>query len=623
MKFRFAVLLMNRKEALNAYKFVSETIAKIDDKHPRFKEALRLRLQSIELATKDERKQIPEVEVLGSYDAYAKAFPKEELGIEAAYKAANISKSLETPEQTAARYQSMAEANPQHQLAKAAVGEAIAVLVKAQKWEALGQQSKAFSSKSEIQENLLAKDDGLKKRIAEAGELANIKLTEELEQSGKLEEARAQYEKILGDKPSETLGIYAYVRLATLSEQKLSRSRDAIRYYEGLREKYPASKEARQAALELARLFEKVSEPREAAKRYQEFADTGKGKLENQALTNSAVILENLGEREASATAFFKLASVLRASGKEAKEAAAAFEAGCNNMLLASYQNRDKKVLRQIHDCARELAIVSEQPLQWQARAAWALDQMADNLQAEQNWKKIAGRSLKATPEAERAYVAMAKLKMLEADLKSFKEQRFSRTNERPEANIGKKTKAMEDLEAKAAAVIKIGTPKQILTAKNILKSAYVEFAETMETAAVPSTLNDAEQADLKKSFAEFAQGFRTKAASFEVGAEQERGPASEQAKAEDSLKIGSLSGEESAWLTNGQVPSERAAEVYAKKAFSLFKDGKYGEARYFSEKWKKQAASASPGYGLADNEKFQSLLGEKLPEADPVSHDF
>lgn len=622
VKYRFAVLLMNRKEALNAYKFVSETIAKIDDKHARYKEALRLRVQAIEMATKDERKQIPEEEALASYDAYATAFPKEELGIEAAYKAANISKKLDAPEKAAARFRALAEANPQHQLAKASVDEAIAVLVKAQKWEALSQQSKALTTESTLQESLLAKDDGLRKRIDEARELANVKLTEELEQSGKLEEARAQYEKILDDKPSETLGIYAFIRLATMAEQKQSRSRDAIKYYEALREKYPSSKEARQASLELARLFEKVNEPREAAKRYVDFAATGKGKLENQALTNSAVILENLGEREAAAATFFKLATALR-SGKDAKEAPAAFEAGCNNMLLASYQNRDKKVLRQIHDCARELAIVSDQQLQWQARAAWALDQMADSLQSEENWKKIAGRSLKATPEAERAYVAMAKLKMLGNDLQAFKELRFSRTNERPEANIGKKTRALEDFEAKAGSVIKVGTPKQIIAAKNLLKLAYLEFAETMENAAVPSTLNDAEQADLKKSFGEFAKGFRTKASTFDAAEDQTRMPASAEKKSEDDLKIGSLSGEEENWLENGQVPAERAAEVYAKKAFALFKDGKYGEARYFSEKWKKQAASGQPGYGMEDNLRFQALLGEKLPDADPVSHDF
>lgn len=620
VKYRFSVLLMNRHEPLNAYKFVAESIAKIDAKHPRFQEAMKLRLQAVEALSKDERKELPDAEVMGAYDAYAANFPKEDLAVEASYKAAQIAKSLETPEKVAARFQTIAEAHPTNPLAKSAVTEALAVLVKAQKWEALSVQSAALKGKAEIQDNLLAKDDSLRQKIEEARELANVKLTEGLEQSGKLQEAKVQYEKILAEKPSDTLGIYSYVRLAALSESKLNNSRDAIKYYEGLRDHYSSSKEARQASLELARLFEKVNDPREAARRYREFAETGKGKLENQALTNSAVILENLGEREQAADAFFRLAE----AQKGTKDGNIAFEAACNDMLLASYQSKEKKVLRQIHDCARNLSSSSDQQLLWQARAAWALDQMADGLQAEANWKKLAGRSIKATPEAERAYVAMAKLKMLDGELAAFKELRFSRTNERPEANIGKKTHAMEDFEAKAAAVIKIGTAKQILAAKSDLRLAYVDFAETMETAATPSTMNEAEQAQLKKSFQEFAKGFREKAAAFETK-EEPRAPASAETKKEDPLsKVGSLSNEETGWIENGQVPDAKAAEVYAKKAVALFKDGKFGEARYFGEKWKKQAGNATvPGYSAQDYEHFSAMLSEKLPENDPVSSNF
>jgi hypothetical protein len=247
---------------------------------------------------------------------------------------------------------------------------------------------------------------------------------------------------------------------------------------------------------------------------------------------------------------------------------------------------------------------------------------MADGLQAEQNWKKIAARSLKATPEAERAYLAMAKLKMLDGELAAFKELRFSRTNERPEANIGKKTRALEDLEKKTESVIRIGTPKQILGARNVLRMAYLDFAEAMETAALPSTLSDGEQQALKANFLEFAKGFREKAASFE-SKEEQRAPTSLESKNSSGVNFASLSSEESNWITNGQVPNDRAAEVYAKKAFELFKDGKFGEARYFSEKWKKQMAAAPAGYGASDFERFQNILGEKLPEADPVSHDF
>jgi len=175
------------------------------------------------------------------------------------------------------------------------------------------------------------------------------------------------------------------------------------------------------------------------------------------------------------------------------------------------------------------------------------------------------------------------------------------------------------------AAVVKIGTAKQVLAAKNSLRLAYLDFAEAMETAATPSSMSDAEQAQLKKSFQDFAKGFREKAAAFETKEEVPRAPASAEAKNEDPLdKIGTLSTEEIGWIENGQVPATKAAEVYAKKAIALFRDGKFGEARYFGEKWKKQATSAAlPGYSTQDFERFSARLSEKLPENDPVSSTF
>jgi tetratricopeptide (TPR) repeat protein len=614
VKFRYAVLLLNRKDQLGAYKAVTEALAKMDAKHPRFKEALKIRIQSVELATKDERKQIADGDLLNAYDTYAKNFPDEDLGVEAQFKAATLAKKLETPEQAAARFRALAEAHPQHNLAKASVSEAIAVLVKAQKWEALGAESKALSQKTEIQ-SVIGKDDEIKKRIAEAQELSMVKITEGLETEGKFEEAKAQYEKILADSPSETMGIYSYVKLAALAENKLLKNRDAIGYFLALKDKYPSAKESRQATLELARLYEKVNEPREAVKRYVEFADAGSGKVETQALTNAAVILEELGDREQAADTFFRLAKI-----KGNKEAASAFEEGCNNMLLSAHQNRDKRILQQITSCARELSQAGKEPLLWQARGAWALDQMADNLQAEEHWNKIATRSLKATPEAERAYLAMAKLHLLAKDLDKFKELKFSRTNEKPEANIGKKTKALEGIEKVSATVIKIGTPKQVIGAKNLIREAYVDFAETMETAALPSKLSDAEKEELKKTFLSFAKDFRDKAAALESKDEGQRELAS--AEAPD-LKLASLSGEEKSWLENGAIPQEKAAELFAKKAYSLYKDGKFGEAKYFSEKWKKTVANAAEGYGAPQLEQFQAMLSQKLPSIDPVSQEF
>lgn len=626
VKFRYAVLLLNRKEQLKAYRAVTEAVAKMDDKHPRYKEALKIRIQSIELASAGERKQIDDRDLMGAYDAYAKSFPSEELGIEAKYKAAGLAKTLETPEQAAARFRAIAEAHPEHNLAKASVSEALAVLVKAEKWEALGAESKALSAKMDIKSPLLDKEGDMLKKVSEARELSMVKITEGLESAGKLEEARAQYEKILSDSPSENMGIYAYVRLAALSEQKMQKSRDAIKYFEGLKEKYPAAKEARQASLELARLFEKVNEPKEAIRRYLEFSMGGSGKLENQAMTNAAVLLEELGDREQAADVFFRLSDSMR-TAKAEKESASAYEAGCNNVLLSSHQNREKRVLQKIHECAKRLSAAGNQPVLWQARAAWALDQSADSLQAEDGWRKLAGRSMKATPEAERAYVAMAKLRMLERTLEDFRQIRFTRTNEKPEVNIGKKTKALEELERLSENLMKIGTPKQIDRTKNVVRLAYLEFAEAMETAAVPSKLSDSEKEELKKSFQTFAKEFRDRASGLEVKPEEGgRALASvEGSPKAETLKIGSLSREESNWIENGAVPQDKAAELFAKKAFALYQDGKFGEARYFSEKWKKQVGSLAAGqpYGPSDLEQFQSMLSEKLPDLDPVSRDF
>lgn len=624
VKFRFAVLLMNRKDQLKAYQTVSESIAKMDKKHPRFKEAQKLRIQSIELATADERKKISDKELLAAYDSYATNFPDEDLGIEAKYKAANLAKNIETPEQAAARFRAIAEAHPEHNLAKASVSEALAILVKAQKWEALNAESKHFE-RADAPTALLEKNEELRKKISEARELSSIKITEELESQGKLEEAKVQYEKILSDNPSETLGIFCLVRLASLTEQKMQRNRDAIEYFKQLKEKYPSSKEAKQAPLEIGRLYEKVNAPKEAVVAYKEYAAQGNGKLELQALTNAAVILENLGERELAASTFFDLSAAREKANQAPKEVLGAYEAGCNNVLLASYQNKDKKILQNIQNCAKRLKD-SESGMQWQARGAWAMDQLADNLQAETTWKKIATKSVKATPDAERAYLAMAKIKILEKSLEEFKGMRFTKTNERPEANIGNKTKAMDLIEKTAEGIIKIGTSKQILATKNIVRLAYIEFAETMEAAAVPSKLSDQDKEQLKASFLTFAKDFRDRATALEVK-EEKREIASTTAPAEKpaELKVGSLSSEERKLLENGQVPAERGAELYAKKAFELFQDGKYGEAKYFSEKWKQGLSGGTVRDEFNKNtwDRFQSLLTEKFPEIDPVSQEF
>lgn len=619
VKFRYAVLLMNRKEQLKAYQSVSEALVKMDSKHARYKEALRLKIQSVELATADERKKMPDRDLMATYDAYAANYGTEDLGVEAAYKAAGLAKNLEAPEQVASRFRTIAEKFPKHNLAKSALKEALAVLVKAQKWEALRDQSKIMASQTDIQSGLLEQDADLKKQIAEAGELSQVKIAEGLEAEGKPQEAKAHYEKILAENPSQTLGVYAFVRLAALDEKTFKKNRDAITHYEQLRERYPSAKESRQAALELARLYEKVNEPLEAVARYRAFAAGGSGKLELQALTNVAVILESLGEREQAADAFFQLKEAMRTAKAPEKDQISALEGACNNSLLALHQNRERKTMQRILDCAKLMTAADRQPIVWQARAAWAMDQMADSLQAEEGWKKLAARNLKATPEAERAYVAMGKVKLLAHSLDDFKKLKFTERNERPEANIGNKTKALETFEKLAENVIKVGTPKQILQAKGMLRAAYLDFAVTMETAAVPSKLNDAEKEELKKSFVTFAKDFHDRAKALETEPDG-RSPASEVTAPE--LKIASLSGSDESLLKSGEVPTERAAELFAKKAFDSYKNGRFGEARYYGEKWKRELASAPAEFNSTQLDRFQAALAEKLPEVDPLSRD-
>ena len=57
VKFRYAVLLLNRKDNSKAYQTIHELIGKIDNKHPRFQEALKLRIQAIELLSHEDRQR--------------------------------------------------------------------------------------------------------------------------------------------------------------------------------------------------------------------------------------------------------------------------------------------------------------------------------------------------------------------------------------------------------------------------------------------------------------------------------------------------------------------------------------------------------------------------------------
>jgi cellulose synthase operon protein C len=616
VKFRFAVLLMNRKEQLKAYQTVTDALPKMDSKHPRFKEALKLRIQSIELSNASERKQIPDSEALLAYDEYARAFPEEELGLEAMFKAANLAKNLETPEQTASRFRTIAEKHPDHKLAKSAVAEALAVLVKAERWEALGAESKALSSPAKP--GALAADQEVTKKISEARELSWLKITEGLEKEGKFEEAAKRYESILGEQPTESLSIFAHVRLAQVYERNLQRKTKALEFLDRLRTVHPATKEARQALLEQARLNESLFLPREAVQKLQEFSRTGSGSVEQQAATNAAIMLENLGDRKAAAAAFFDLLAKLRAEKAKASDIKVALESACNNTLLRAHQEQSKEVFQAILKCGGEEPLTG-QPV-WQARAAWALDQLAQGMEAEAKWRRLA--SLRSGSEAERPYLYQGKLTLLRAQFTEFQKLKFTRTNERPEANIRNKTEGLAQFEKMAESILKNGTPKQVEQARELIYKAYIDFAETMEQAAVPSTLAEGEAAELKKTFATFGQNFREKAVAW-APAEKDvanRAPAAIEQE-HPRLPEAKLSREEENWLKSGEIPEERKPVILAKKSLLLFSEGKYGEARFFAERWKKALEGTPDGnFGSTLWEQFDKALRTKLPDNDPMA---
>ena len=581
-------------------------------------------------------------------DSYAVNYPKDELSIEAQFKAANLAKNIESPENVATRFRSIATEHPKHNLAKSALKESIAVLVKAKKWESLQLESHDVEKSNSLQD-LVATDGELKNKITEAKELSQVMIAEDLEKQEKFAEMKAHLEKVEAENPSEKMGIFVNVKLATLSEKHLQDHRAAIAQYDKLRAKYALSAEARSALIEQARLYEQVNEPRKTVEKYLEFARLGTGKTENQALTNAAVILSDLGEREPSADIFFQLQKRLENNTSTNKDSIAALEAGCNNLLLASFQHKDKALLERIGSCARQLGTTAHQPLVWQARAAWAMDQMADSLQADSTWKKIAAKSIKATPESERAYIVAGKIHVLKAELEEFKALKFTKNNERPEANLAKKTAAMERLEHNVEVILKTGTSKQAVSAKNTLKSAYQDFADTLEQANTPSKLSDEEKAELKKSFLSFAQEFQKKAqalepakpkdgepdgraiASTSTAADETNAPQVKEVKDSSLTNViaqqkpgkpdnTKLSTEEEALLSAGKEPPQNAAVLYAKKAFQFFRDGKYGDAHYFAEKWKKNLNAALPEFNQDAYEKFHQSLTEKLPETDPLN---
>lgn len=506
IRFRYGGLLFQMHKNALALQSLKQAIAVMKKDAPRFKEALQLRIQTIEQASKAERKEIPDVELIIAYDEFVKAYPDEKLAPEAAFKSAELAKKLETPEQVAARFRAVAVRYPQNALAKSAVTQSLATLVQGGRWSALKMESAALTGKMD--------DKELQTKISEVKELAEVKLIEEMEQKGQFKESRNAYDKLLDQKFSQNFEIMCLVKAAHLAEQKLQDPSGSIKYWEELQKRYSETKEAQGANLEMARIYDQLKKPEKAVAYYLAYAKLGTEESHNQALTNAAVLTEKLHDRVAAANYFDQL--YRRLSKKKGKDAAQALEASCNNYLLATYQNKSSDVFGKLRDCAGELSKGSDGP-RWLARSAWALEQLNLPREAAHAWRELGSLKAKHVSDELKPYIGIGKLKNLEGTLAEFKTLRFTGANEKPTANIGKKTKALDSLEHEAQAVIAMASPGVQIAAQKIIQQAYVEFAETMEAAAVPKKLSDEEKTAMKASFQAAAAQLRDKAKSMAI----------------------------------------------------------------------------------------------------------
>ncbi len=610
VKFRYSVLLMHQKEHAKAYRNISEVLAKIGPEHKRFQDSMKLRVQSIELATKSEREEIGDKNLLIAYDDYVKFFPQDKLATEAEFKAARLAKTVEGPEGAAIRFQKIAERNPEAPLAGSAVEEALAVLVKSEQWDSLHAETKALKD-SEKLAGLLAKNATLGRKVKDAEELSLLKIAEVLEKEGKYSEAISTYEDYAAasDIPDK-IKLHSLIRATELAEKNLRDLTLASDLLIKLRDQFPDSKEGASANLELARLAEKMGDPVSAAKYYVGYAGESKTPKQITALTNAAAIYDGLGESETAAEIFFRLSEI------KGKDGGGFYEAGCNNTLLAANSHRDENTFKKIIECADHLSRGGD-GVRWLARKAWAEQQLA--MDASPAWS-IVGKYLKNPKgEEDRLVYAQARLADLGEQFKRFAKIRFSSTNEKPAANITKKKQALEAFERSVKALIKIGSRKQILSAQDYLKQAYLDFAETMDTAAMPAKLAENEKSDLKQSFHQFAEEFRKKADDFEkISTNIEREPASEVSENEIAFtKLDDAEAEKALAEIGKQSPS-----AYARYALHRFQLGDYKEARYYLMQWLKLAKAKNSGDETRLMGALRSELSQKFPDKDPMLQD-
>lgn len=621
VKFRYAVLLMHQKNHAKAWSTITAALGVMDAKHKRHYEAMKLRIQSIEFATKKEREKIGEVNLILAYDQFAKAYPDDKLAVEAEFKAANIARSVEGPEKASSRFRSLAERNSKHDLAKEAVAEGLSILVKAERWESLREETKAFRKSEQLASDLFSKNSDLSEKLKSAEELALVKIAETQEKAGQWEAAAKIYDEYASaSEIPEKIRLHSLIRLADIQEQKIGNFDASIANLRKIQDLFPLSKEGQGANLEVARIYEKTGRPRLAAEYYLRFGGEGKGKKELQALINAVSIQEGLGLAADAADLFFRISS-LQPSSKDAQDY---YQAGCTNTLIATAGKRESKLLERILECSERLKRGPE-ALAWTARKAWALEQLKRSDEGRAAWIAIANSKFKSAGDSERIYIAQAGLRALEDEFNRFTKIRFAEKNEKPAANLQKKTQALDGIERSVKRLLGAGSKRQVVEAQKYVKLAYLDFAETMESAATPSKLSDQEQAELKKAFQGFAQDFRAKAEALEVAVDSalDRAPASDMAEAKKELLAGLPKLDTDALKKVLDLISKKtdSPEAWAQYAAYRFDEGDYAEARYYLNVWKKLASGKKSPLEPA-MENLQNMLEEKVPTHDPVVQD-
>jgi hypothetical protein len=216
----------------------------------------------------------------------------------------------------------------------------------------------------------------------------------------------------------------------------------------------------------------------------------------------------------------------------------------------------------------------------------------------------------------------MAKSRLLFPEFARYRAINFEKSNENPNANITRKSKALELLEASTVDILKYGTPKQVALARQALHAAYLNFGETLEKSAFPKGLAEVDKEALKKSFQEAAQQMRQKAQEFVAAPKDKAEKTDEKSNEEDTDDYPNLAGKEFKELITRAANDPKDAESFAKLAWHMFDKGEYATARYVATKWEaalKKGASPSSKFGPDAHSAFWKSLTRKIPMLDPV----